>query len=274
MDRKATAKETVRILHDGYYDYQGQIVSLKEAHQQSINASHLITIEDGKKILDNIAAKIPLQPTGQPQISVCNQSAVDAVWSLSKFDDVAVLNFASAKNPGGGFLNGAMAQEESLATASGLYDTLLANEIYYTTNRQNSSMMYSDLAIFSPNVVFFRDGKFNLLAPYTTASVLTIPAVNYGQVLLKKEDAQQAKNVMQHRMRLVLAILAAKGCSHIILGAYGCGVFRNDPQEVAKWWRMLLAEGYGTFFTQILFAVFDNSKTQATINAFYDVFGH
>ena len=47
-----------------------------------------------------------------------------------------------------------MAQEESLATASGLYDTLLANEIYYTTNRQNSSMMYSDLAIFSPNVVF------------------------------------------------------------------------------------------------------------------------
>ena len=66
MDRKATAKETERIVHDGYSDYQGQIESLKEAHQQSINASHLITIEDGKKILDNIAAKIPLQPIGRP----------------------------------------------------------------------------------------------------------------------------------------------------------------------------------------------------------------
>ncbi|MNN94036.1 hypothetical protein D3C81_2125930 [compost metagenome] len=74
---------------------------------------------------------------------------------------------------------------------------------------------------------------------------------------------------MKDRMRLALAIFADRGDQHLVLGAYGCGVFRNDPIEVAAWWKELLEEeGYDRFFKEIVFAVLDNSRTQACIRAF------
>ncbi len=62
-------------------------------------------------------------------------------------------------------------------------------------------MMYTDYAIYSPDVVFFRDERFQLLKQPVTASVLTLPAVNFGQVLLKGEDCGQADRMMMERMR-------------------------------------------------------------------------
>ncbi|MGE7951244.1 TIGR02452 family protein [Lysinibacillus xylanilyticus] len=99
----------------------------------------------------------------------------------------------------------------------------------------NNSMMYTNHVIYSPDVVFFRDERFTLMKQLVTASVLTLPAVNYGQVVLMGEDCEEAERVMKDRMRLALAIFAQKGAKHLILGAYGCGVFRNDPVKIATW---------------------------------------
>ena len=142
-----------------------------------------------------------------------NISTVDAILRLVKEgkQNIGVLNFASAKNPGGGFLNGAMAQEESLAASSTLYKTLIAHEEYYQKNRAQRSMMYTNHAIYSPDVVFFRDGRFQLVEKPFKASVLTLPAVNMGQVLLKGEDCAEAERVMRRRMKLALAILQNRG---------------------------------------------------------------
>ncbi|WP_342782097.1 TIGR02452 family protein [Saccharibacillus brassicae] len=186
---------------------------------------------------------------------------------------IGLLNFASAKNPGGGFLNGATAQEENLAISSGLYLSQLRNAGYYDANRACGSMMYTHHAIYSPDVVFFRDERFEL-APPVCASVLTLPAVNYGQVLLKGEDADQAKIAMLERMRLALAIFAERGDRTIVLGAYGCGVFRNDPAEVASWWRRLLdGEGWSAHFEQVVFAVLDRSQDGRTLRPFERIWG-
>ena len=165
-----------------------------------------------------------------------------------------------------------MAQEESLAASSGLYETLVANERYYQVNRGCQTMMYTDHAIYSPDVVFFRDGRFELLAEPVTASVLTLPAVNMGQVVLKGEDVREAEQVMRHRMKLALALFANQGDRNLILGAYGCGVFRNDPVRIAGWWKELLSGGFGGCFDQVLFAVLDRSAGQACIRAFEAVF--
>jgi len=122
-----------------------------------------------------------------------------------------------------------------LAASNGLYNTQLCHEGSYKANRTNRSMMYTNHAIYSPDVVFFRDERFTLMKQLVTASVLTLPAVNYGQVVLKGEDCEEAERVMKDRMRLALAIFAQKGAKHLILGAYGCGVFRNDPVKIATW---------------------------------------
>ncbi|MBD3918433.1 TIGR02452 family protein [Paenibacillus sp. PR3] len=271
MNRKEIAQETLRIQQQGYYDYQGLRIDIAESQRYSEHNSQLITPEEGNDWLRDF------QPSGQnsqAQCAVSNEATVKALlnYANDRIGQVGVLNFASAKNPGGGFLNGAMAQEESLAASSGLYGTLLTHPSYYDSNRAFRSMMYTDHAIYSPEVVFFRDERFNLIKKPVAASVLTLPAVNYGQVLLKGEDSQLAERVMKNRMRLALAIFAHFGNKHLVLGAYGCGVFRNDPATIARWWHELLNdEGYGTYFTEIRFAVLD-SKDGKCIRAFEQQF--
>ena len=98
--------------------------------------------------------------------------------------------------------------------------------------------------------------------------MLTLPAVNMGQVLLKRENVQKAKSVMRRRMKLALGIFAEHKAKHLVLGAYGCGVFRNDPREVAAWWRELLEEGMGQYFDSVFHAVLDRSKDGSCIKAF------
>ena len=271
MDRKATARETLRILEQGYYLYGDQRISIEEAHRKSVKGSVLITPEEGTRLLK---AYEDGNRTGDAQscCTVGDISTVEAAWKLflEGKKDIAILNFASAKNPGGGFLNGAMAQEESLAASSGLYKTLTVHEEYYRNNRACPSMMYTDHAIYSPEVVFFRDGGFRLLEKPFPSSVLTLPAVNMGQVLLKGEDCVTAERVMRRRMKLALAVFAERGAKNLVLGAYGCGVFRNDPVKIAAWWEELLNGEFRGIFGQIVFAVLDRSKNKACLNAFLE----
>lgn len=273
MKRKGIAKETVSILEKGYYiSPSGEKIDISNMHQDSIKYSKLYTPQEGENILKNRHFDT-IEGKERAKISLKNQPTTEAILELKKqgADSIGVLNFASAKNPGGGFLNGAMAQEESLAASGGLYDTLLAHPEYYEENRKNRSMMYLDYAIFSPNVVFFRDAKFDLLEKPQLASVLTLPAVNMGQVILKNEDITQAKKVMRHRMELCIELFRHEKVRQIILGAYGCGVFRNSPKEVANWWMELLDSGYDKEFDVIHFAVLDKTENQECFKAFENV---
>lgn len=267
MDRKATARETLQIMEQGYYQWDGTKIDIQSDMNASIRASFLITPEQGAALLEKYNKT---DSTKIREERVENLSTVDAIRKIAKEgkEQIGVLNFASAKNPGGGFINGAMAQEESLAASSTLYRTLLAHEEYYQKNRAQSSMMYTDHAIYSPDVTFFRDGSFQLVETPVNASVLTLPAVNMGQVVLKGEDTEEAKRVMRRRMKLALAIFAEQGAKHLVLGAYGCGVFRNDPHLIAAWWKELLEEGMGGYFDSVFHAVLDRSKNGECIKAF------
>ena len=272
MDRKTIAQETLKIQCQGYYEISGTKVEFSKQQRKSEDNSILISPDEALQLIRDVK---PTTNKTVPTYKVVNQSVIQTIFDTSKTDveDIALLNFASAKNPGGGFLNGAMAQEESLAASSGLYNTLLLHKDYYEKNRLSKTMMYTNYAIYSPDVVFFRNAQFDLIASPVKASVLTLPAVNMGQVILKGENVEKAKIVMKDRMRLSLAIFAHQKNRTLILGAYGCGVFRNAPTDISLWWKELLEdEGYGCFFSKIVFAVFDNSKTQDNISAFENTF--
>lgn len=276
MDRKAIAKQTLEIMRQGYYEIEDKKIEIRELLEHSVKDSFLLTPEQGAILLDSykLQERSAKEVSEQKYIRTWNCSSVDAILKLSEEGKkgIAVLNFASAKNPGGGFLNGAKAQEESLAASSCLYHTLTAHEEYYINNRLCGTMMYTDHAIYSPNVPFLRNGRFRLLKEPVCASVLTLPAVNMGQVLLKGENVEEAERVMKRRMKLSLAIFAEQKCKHLVLGAYGCGVFRNDPNQIAKWWKELLEDFFWNEFEGVVFAVMDNSSSQSCINAFLECF--
>lgn len=266
----------MEIIERGNYVINGKTVDISKMQEASVKGSILFTPSQAEKIL----LKYPESESSvkesktQTVIHVVNCSAVDAVLRLADegIHNPGVLNFASAKNPGGGFLNGAMAQEESLAASGGLYQTLIKNEDYYRNNRNCTSMIYTDHAIYSPEVVFFRDGRFRLLEEPVTASVLTLPAVNMGQAILKGEDVREAERVMKRRMKLVLALFDKMNVRHLVLGAYGCGVFRNDPHKIACWWKELLENCFAGSFDSITHAVLDHSEKGTCIRAFEEIF--
>ena len=262
-----TARETLEIMEKGYYNLDGKQIDIEEQQKVCIENTILFSPDQGEQILEAYAT--PRKETSdKTKLEVWDCSTVEAILSLSEMGKYpSVLNFASAKNPGGGFIGGAMAQEESLAVSSCLYRSLISQEEYYIKNRACRSMMYTDHAIYSPDVVFFRDGRFLLYQP-TLASVLTLPAVNMGQVILKGEDKAQAEKVMKRRMKLALAIFARQECRHLILGAYGCGVFRNDPEQIAAWWKEHITKYFPNTFETIIFAILDRSKSQSCLKAF------
>jgi uncharacterized protein (TIGR02452 family) len=270
--RKQIAQETLKIQQHGFYTApSGKRVDISAVQKRSDELSRIISPANGQQLVMSLQA-----PGGSVNTSyeVINASTVEAIIDEAKTGvPLAALNFASAKNPGGGFLNGAMAQEEALAASSGLYNTQLRNMEYYEANIAYRSMMYTDYAIYSPDVVFFRDENAKLLEVPVTCSILTIPAVNMRYVIEKGEDVHKANAVMKDRMRLALAILAQENNQTVILGAFGCGVFRNHPADVARWWHeLLINEKYGDYFRRVLFVILDNPDGE-NIRAFSHTFG-
>jgi uncharacterized protein (TIGR02452 family) len=214
---------------------------------------------------------------GRTEIKVLNQTTFEALQQLSHgAGHLACLNFASAKHPGGGFLSGAQAQEEALARSSALYACLLRASDYYERNRANRSAIYLDLVIFSPLVPFFRDDSGTLLETPILASVISAPAPNAGAVADSEPgNMVLLESALRRRAELVLQTAQGHGVEKLVLGAWGCGVFRNDPRMVARVFSELLslAGPFDGVFTEVVFAVFDHSPGQATYKAFVDVFG-
>ena len=95
------------------------------------------------------------------QIYVGDIDTVEAILEFASKDKrIAALNFASYKNAGGMFIKGSRAQEECLCHESFLYNVLKENESYYEANRKNKNRaLYHNRALYSPDVIFEREGR-------------------------------------------------------------------------------------------------------------------
>jgi uncharacterized protein (TIGR02452 family) len=204
-----------------------------------------------------------------PTITVTNETTLAAGRRLGP--DTAALNFASARNPGGGFLSGAKSQEEDIARASALHACLTTVMDYYEHHRAHADLRYSDRVIYSPGVPVFRDDTNGLLDAAYQLSFITAAAPNLGAILANQPDrADSVPDAVRARAVRVLQVAAAHGHSRLVLGAWGCGVFRNDPAVVAR----AFADALRTVdaFDEVCFAVLDRAPDTPTYRAFADVF--
>ncbi|MEV4227036.1 TIGR02452 family protein [Streptomyces bobili] len=217
---------------------------------------------------------IPDLASAEPRIEVTGESSLEAARRLADAP-VAVLNFASARNPGGGYLNGAQAQEEALCRGSALYTCLLRAPEFYDHHRAHRDPFYTDRVIHSPAVPVFRDDRGRFLSEPYTAGFLTAAAPNAGVVLrTAPERASELPRALAVRAERVLETAAAHGYRRLVLGAWGCGVFRNDPAQVADAFRTLLGPG-GRFertFAHVVFGVLDRTPGSTVREAFAQAF--
>jgi uncharacterized protein (TIGR02452 family) len=262
----ALSKETVSICQAGIYEPPGgKQVNLSTDIQQAVRSTVVYSPA-------NLPAVAAPQPKVETQIEVANETTFRGLTRLSaRGGHLGCLNFASARNPGGGFLTGAQAQEEALARASALYPCLQAAPEYYERNRANRSAVYLDFVIFSPRVPFFRNDAGALLEHPVLASIITAPAPNRGAVVQNEpRNLPLVEPALRRRAEMILHIAQAHRIDSLVLGAWGCGVFRNDPAQVAAIFAKLIKPP-GRFtgvFRNALFSVYDRAEPPLTLRAF------
>ena len=266
--RTEIANKTLEIIQNGFYDYKGKKIPVEKELEESIKSTFTIAPNDWDAIL-----KTPIENKFETEIITKNCSTIEAIIQEEN-GKICVLNFASAKNPGGGFLGGASAQEESLARSSNLYDTQIKDKTMYDFNRNQSSFLYSEYMIYSPNVLFWNYDNGDYFEKPFVADVITAPAPNKGAMLQhdRKDEIAKTEEVFKKRMDKVLAIAAKQNIETLILGAWGCGVFRNEPKDVAQLFKEIIAEKYAGAFKKIVFAIFSNSDKKPTLKIFEDTF--
>jgi uncharacterized protein (TIGR02452 family) len=176
------------------------------------------------------------------------------------------LNFANGIHPGGGFLSGARAQEEVLCRSSALYQTLVG-DLMYEEHRKRPPPDSTDWAIYSPDVPVLRTDDGTELPQPWLLSFITC-AAPYAPAIGQPE----AGDLLQKRIHRVLAIAQAYGHAVLVLGAWGCGAFANDPYRTAMDFRQALEHEFSGAFSDIVFAITDWSPERRFLGPFRDVF--
>jgi uncharacterized protein (TIGR02452 family) len=263
---RGIAAETERIVSAGIYQApNGREVSVAAA----IEAARA-----GTRMYGPEPVAVPSAPEADTFFEVTGESSLEAARRLADAP-VAVLNFASARNPGGGYLNGAQAQEEALCRASALHACLLGARPFYDHHRAHPDPFYSDRVIHSPAVPVFRDDRGRLLDEPYLAGFLTAAAPNAGVVRRRApERAGAIPAALAVRAERVLETAAAHGYRRLVLGAWGCGVFQNDPVQVAGAFRALLGPGgrFARTFEHVVFGVLDRTPGATVREAFARTF--
>jgi uncharacterized protein (TIGR02452 family) len=197
------------------------------------------------------------RPTGlsKDNITVINSDTVSVLVEYSKLGKTCILNMASYKKPGGGVINGARAQEESLFRCSNLFKSV--SNTFYPLDKKNE-------CVYTKTAIFFKDYNYDYM-DQVECDVVTIPAIN-----LNNYTDNDYIEVMKDKIRLMLSLASNNGVKNIILGAWGCGVFGNNPVTVSDLFRYILyREKYSSLFDNVVFAVIGDHNS---VGNNYDVF--
>ena len=274
-DRAELAKDTINRLVP-------QILKSNERARDGVQKTELVyyspsldppKLPKGSKravdVDESTPSKSPSQSDSRPpRIKVIQSDTYDAAESVLKSTDtrarVGILNMCSSYQPGGGVLRGALAQEESLCCRSTLYAGL--KDSFYR--------LPEEAAIYTPDVLVFKaaDHTDRAKADWFFVDVISCAALRQPDLVFQDTQGERRlvyefekdEEIMMMKVRLILQIAKSKGITHLVLGALGCGAYRNPPVEVAGIFKKAIlgsrkragVEG----IEEIVFAIFDDGE--------------
>jgi uncharacterized protein (TIGR02452 family) len=228
------------------------------------------TLENSKNLTDSTTSKHTFDERNPPRltmfkdiISVINTDSVSAVVEYSKLGKTCVLNMASYKRPGGGVHNGARAQEECLFRCSNLIQVVPTSFYPLEVNE----------ALYTKDAIFFKDKDYDYMEP-VVCDVITIAAINLNENA-KYDPVQNVadyRKITKDKIRLMVSLAAQNKVKNLILGAWGCGVFNNDPTTMSQYFsEVLIGEGYSVDFDNIVFAIINDHNS---VGNNFDIFNN
>ncbi|KAK8837571.1 hypothetical protein M9Y10_036571 [Tritrichomonas musculus] len=259
-------QQTLKTIEDGHYtDSSGQEHDISELNKKAIFES--VTIPDNQTIdittqlnqTKNFGEKEKQEIFSRVEVTDESTAAAARRYVEQNYEGVCLLNFANGFQYGGGVEMGCTAQEETISRQSNLFFALKEQPEMYEHNRKLGTDFCSDYLIYSPDVVFFRNDKYEFVKPIL-ASVISSPAVDLRGMYVDEEIEKKTNQIMKGRIKRILELAISKNVKSIILGAFGCGAFLNKPEDISQIFKELLVdEFYGTFFTHILFPIYGKS---------------
>jgi len=258
---------------------------LKSATENSIN-------QTGLYLKEEMYGGPALKDRALNNVFVTKSKTLEAALRHHKenpSNKIAILNFASATNPGGGVTSGSAAQEESICRCTNLYPCLNTKrnwENFYTPNRQAGDPLHKDDLIYTPGIIICKsdDGEFRRFRndEFVTIDVITCAAPNLrenpnnsfnqeGTNSAVKLSDEELYSLHLKRARCILKAAELERVDVLILGAFGCGAFRNDPRIVAKAYKEALKD-YTFCFKEIEFAIYCRQYETENYDAFKEAF--
>ena len=260
-----TNEELVEIFRDTQNFYQSD-ENLKRAIQDSIKFTKFYGAEN--------YPPLPAKRFKKTAVTVAKRRTLDAAISMQHKHlelRIAVHNFASATNPGGGVKHGSRAQEESLCRCTTLYPVLNTEENwkrYYTVNRELADPLYDDACIYTPEITVCKsdiDRPTRLPRDkWDLVDVITIAAPNLRKFEISDDELY---DIQETRVRHMFTVVAHHGAEIFVTGAFGCGAFQNNPEVVANVYKKILPEFDG-FFKEIVFAIYCRPNETQNFDAF------
>ena len=253
--------EAVRAAGDGYYlvDY-GRKVDWSAQVARAISSKISIPPAADLPIRDE-----PRFPT--TRVTVTNDTTLNAAQAfVSGGARPLVLNMANGVEAGGGFLSGSIAQEESLCRSSALHATLDGDPMYQA-HRDRLDYESSDWMILSPDVPVFRTDAGLVLSEPWICSFMSCAAPVRPQV-----GQPRSSILMASRIDRLLSAARGYGFDTLVLGAWGCGAFGNDPVQTAADFRLLLEDRHDAEFRDVVFAISDWSPERRFLGPFRSAF--
>ena len=289
QDSISMLHDTLNILDKGYYQAGDKKIPLK-LNRQQMETAKVYLPRDIQAICEykdfehvHVPGRCGYGCENADSFSLARKRHEQFSYDLKKekTKPILVLNLANPVNPGGGVRKGAKAQEEDLCRKSSLLLSLESRNAaaYYDYNRSLNTYMGSDTVIIHPFVEIIRDDQGNLLEDTVIVSVLTCaaPMLMYG---MEGMTQTQYEELMYRRITGMLKVAAFLGYKYLVLGAFGCGAFRNDARIVSDLFYKALKEfDYDgmkekDMFRRIDFAVMDHSADQYNFREFSRNFAH
>ncbi|KAJ5520069.1 hypothetical protein N7463_000522 [Penicillium fimorum] len=291
---RQTAQETLHVL-PGLLDHLNSDHKAHKSKKLSSNSVRQLHPSDCPRFSSPATIRVINDDTLNVAVRLFESAQAGRIDLSLRNPRPIIMNFASHRKPGGGWLNGAMAQEESICYRSSL--ALSLNSRDYP--------LALDESIYSPYVLVMRSdlasGHTLLASPSTPPEILPVisgitiaalyrPAI---RTLVPKDPQRHIRGsphshahslhrsspspspphrhpkkvfardkdrkLTRSKMRQALRIAGTNGHGMLVLGALGCGVYANPPAEVARCWLEVLMETEfrGNWWREVCFAVYD-----------------
>lgn len=230
------------------------------------------SVEGTKRYTADMLCDLEHESNPDMHIGTIALGTAQAASKLAQYGGkTALLDFASFKNPGGGYLNGSFAQEEAICTESNLYNILSRHQDWYDENKsmrvddESHRALYADRGLYVPDVALTVNSRI------VKCDVIVVAAPNWGAASKAGCEKPANDEALSSRIDLVLDMAEDNGVKSIVLGAFGCGVFGQDPRQVARMFKDKLANRP---FANVVFAVLPGRGGDVrNVKAFLDEFG-